>query len=251
MSSNADNFEMVFENVQARQNPIHQYELARQDQLFPAVFFVNLLNGKADPRRSRYFTTFPYGSGNYQGAPPNATQSINFSRMHTYLRGDSLSIVASPTTGTGALSFNAITYSGAAPVRVLTFAEYNFIRAEAAFRLGAPGEALSFFEAGIRASMAAAGVASSAAGAYVAAQTADPLSLQKIIEEKYVASYGVAVEPWSDWRRTGFPALAVPSAALLPAIARILPYPQQERDSNPKTPARVNLLERVFWDTRP
>jgi hypothetical protein len=87
--------------------------------------------------------------------------------------------------------------------------------------------------------------------------------LQQLIEEKYVANFLVTGEPYSDWRRTGYPALSNVPAALNPGnggvIPRVLPYPQQETDANPNLKplqdARAASLSapavRVFWDVRP
>ncbi len=69
------------------------------------------------------------------------------------------------------------------------------------------------------------------------------------MEEKFVANYGVVMEPWSDWRRTGYPTIAAPVNALVPATPRSLFYPQNEIDLNPNAPAqKPNMTVRVFWD---
>jgi hypothetical protein len=178
-------------------------------------------------------------------APPAAPNN-NYSRIHTFLRG------AVNASGPAAPPF---VYTGAAPQRMLTFAEYNFIRAEAALR-GAPGSAQTFFTAGITASMQEVGVS--------AVQIADYLSLngtlvgtpaqqmQQVIEEKYIALFGVSVEPWTDWRRTGYPALSIPVNALngVTAVPRTLFYPQSEIDLNPNNPGQKpqGLQNSVFWD---
>ena len=242
IQSNADNFQVRFVPGDAdRANPISQFEVRRQNQFFPAEFLVSLMNTKVDPRRATYFTQF---SGNYVGMPVNANQntSTNYSRMHTYLRGD--------VTGT-----NIITgYAGDAPLRMLTFAEYHFILAEYHARNNRIAESQAAFVAGINASMSAAGVTQAAADAYIATRPALTAAnaLQQIIEEKYVANYGVATEPWVDWRRTGFPQLNPVAAAALTQIPRILPYPELERVTNrANTPARGNaeiIQPGVFWD---
>ncbi|MBT9139285.1 MAG: hypothetical protein DDT31_01868 [Syntrophomonadaceae bacterium] len=71
---------------------------------------------------------------------------------------------------------------------------------------------------------------------------------------RFLLEYGVAVEPWTDWRRTGAPALNPIAAALAPSNGGVVPstlfYPQNELDSNPNTPSRADLNTRVFWDTR-
>jgi hypothetical protein len=149
-------------------------------------------------------------------------------------------------------------YSGTAPIRMLTFAEYNFIRAEHALRFGAgAAAALPFFQAGIRASMVDAGITVAEQDAYILtngilAGTAAN-NLKRIIEEKYIANFGVALEPWTDWRRTGFPGiLPVPApTASVNFIPRSLFYPEAETLSNPNLKQKAGMNVRVFWDTRP
>jgi hypothetical protein len=253
-TANADNFEMPFFNVTNRQNPIHQFEINRTNYLFPNKFLVNMMNDAADPRRPFYFTAFPYGSTTYVGAGSGDPQSQKYSRMHVFLRG---AVSSAPTANTDG-SLNAlpaqggIGYDGTAPIRMLTFAEYNFIRAEAAL-YGAPGDAQTFFQAGITASMQSAGVSAIDIAAYLALNGTligtEAQKLEKIMKEKFVASYGVPMESWSDWRRTGFPAITKVSNAVTTDIPRSLPYPQGEIDANKNAPPqKPNLLVRVFWD---
>jgi hypothetical protein len=99
-----------------------------------------------------------------------------------------------------------------------------------------------------------AGVATADINTYLAALPALTAvnSIQVIIEEKYVANYGVATEPWVDWRRTGFPQLIPVANATFTQIPRILPYAELERVTNrANTPARSNddiIKPNVFWD---
>jgi len=239
---NADNFQVRFIPGDAdRANPISQFEVRRQNQFFPAEYFVNLMNTKADPRRPLYFTQF---GGNYVGMPANANQntSTNYSRMHVYLRGAVTN--ANPITG----------YTGDAPLRMLTFAEYHFILAEYHARNARLAESQLAFTAGITASMTNVGVAPADMATYLAARPALTAAnaIQQIIEEKYVANYGVSTEPWVDWRRTGFPQLTPVASAAFTQIPRILPYAELERVTNrANTPARGNpqiILPGVFWD---
>lgn len=175
----------------------------------------------------------------------------NYSRIHTFLRGTVVGGQAAPPPYTGIVQ--PFTYSGAAPQRMLPFAEYSFIRAEAAL-MGAPGSAQTFFTDGITASMQEAGVSATDIATYLAAYGTltgtNAQKLQQIIEEKYIATFGVSVEPWNDWRRTGYPALAVPTNSITGSIPRTLFYPQSEIDLNPNHPPQksASLQDRVFWD---
>jgi hypothetical protein len=139
---------------------------------------------------------------------------------------------------------------------MITFAEYNFIRAEHALQVSGIAAAQVFYQAGITASMQEVGVPAVQIADYLTVNGTLPgtvaAALQKIIEEKYIALFGVSVEPWTDWRRTGYPVLSAVSNPIsgVSAIPRSLYYPQSEIDLNPNNPGQKNpsLQDRVFWD---
>jgi hypothetical protein len=253
-ASNADNFQMFFNDLPNQRNPIAQFEVSRPNYLFANSSMVDLMNSKNDPRRATYFTPFPYSANTYKGVSPGDPGTINYSRIHTFLRG---AATGTPTPNDmGGITASSLTYTGIAPIRMVTYAEYNFIRAEAALR-GAPGDAQAFFTAGITASMKEAGVSDADIAIYLLANGtligSFEENLKQIIEEKYVALFGVAVEPWTDWRRTGYPILIPPSNKMeqVTAIPRSLFYAQSEIDLNPNAPEQkpADLQTRVFWDT--
>ncbi len=254
-TSNADNFQVKFVDAPNARNPIHAFELSRANYLFADQTLVSLMNSKSDPRRATYFTPFPFNSSpaTYKGVSPGDAANVNYSRMHTYLRG-AVSGTATPNAA-GGINATALTYTGDAPIRMITYHEYCFIRAEAALRgVGMPADAQVWFTNGITASMQLAGVSATDITAYLALNgllvgTAAE-QIKQVIEEKYVSLYGVAVEPWTDYRRTGFPVLTAPSNAVESAIPRSLFYPQSEIDLNTSIPGqKANLQTRVFWDT--
>jgi hypothetical protein len=260
MTATTDNFQMPFLAESGRQNPNASVEGGQfRNAFFPNRTIVNIMNGKSDPRRDPYYLPFPYNSNpkTYKGASALDPFSIAYSRLNTFLKGSSTINTAFSMNPDGSITDGSISWSGNAPTRLLTFAEYNFIRAEAAL-MGAPGDAQVFFEAGIRASMTDAGVATADANAYVLANGTltgtNTQKLEKIITEKFVANFGVLVEPWTDWRRTGYPSAIVPlpiSVAAYATIPRTIIYPLGESNTNPNTPKRTDLSQRVFWDTRP
>ena len=254
----ADNFQMAFVNATNAKNPIEQFEISRSNYLFANATLVDMMNSKVDPRRPRYFTDFPFRSGQYKGAKSGDPSSQSYSRTHIYLRGDTTN--SATAASNGSIAFNAYVYNGTAPIRLLTAAESFFIRAEASVLSGANiggASADSLFRQGIRMSMSAAGVASAATETYIAAQGSltgtDAEKIKKIIEEKYVANFGVINEPWTDWRRTGYPSQIVKVSNAVttssPDVPRSFFYPQSEIDLNPNAPKqKVNMVERVFWD---
>ncbi|WP_018479514.1 SusD/RagB family nutrient-binding outer membrane lipoprotein [Pontibacter roseus] len=258
MQSNDDNFEMSFLNQPQRQNPLTSIEGGQfRNQFFPNRFIVDLMNEKADPRRSSYFVAFPYNTESYKGSTILETNpSVKYSRLHSYLKGTPSAVNTAGVNADGSLEGTAITYGGDAPSRLLLYAEYNFIRAEAALRFGAPGDAETFFKEGIRASMSEAGVPQEKITEYLAAHGtlvgSQSEKLEQIINEKYIANFGVIMENWTDWRRTGFPAITpIPTpVAVWNDVPRSLFYPFNEVSSNPNIDQKETLLERVFWDVR-
>ncbi|MEO6612616.1 MAG: SusD/RagB family nutrient-binding outer membrane lipoprotein [Chitinophagaceae bacterium] len=185
------------------------------------------------------------------GVKPPIAPNNNYSRIHTFLRGTITGGATAPLPYTGTVQ--PFTYTGDKPQRMISFAEYNFIRAEAAL-MGAPGTAQQFFTDGITASMQEVGNTPAEITAYLAANGTlagtNAQKLKQIIEEKYVASFGVSVEPWTDWRRTGYPAISPPANAVIAVVPRTLFYPQSEIDLNPNNPGQkgADLQSRVFWD---
>ncbi len=125
---------------------------------------------------------------------------------------------------------------------ILTATEAKFIKAECEFRVnGATAVAKTALDDAIAQSYADLGLAAADAAAYIAAQPAT-VTLQSIIEQKYLAMY-CDPEVFSDWRRTGFPSLT-PTG---PAIPRRFLYPTSETNLNSNVPA-VTITSRVAWD---
>jgi hypothetical protein len=92
--------------------------------------------------------------------------------------------------------------------RLISFAEVNFILAEAALKGWSVGsDAKTYYEAGIKASMNTWGVGSDYNSYIQGAHVAYDGTLKQIIKQKWIASWTMAEEAWFDYRRTGYPAL--------------------------------------------
>lgn len=121
-----------------------------------------------------------------------------------------------------------------APVNVASYAEAKFIEAEARLILSGAAAADAPYRDAIRANMQKLGVAEAAIDAYVDARPplaslADPL--EEIIREKYIANF-LKVEPWHDWRRTGYPDLEPVDGAIIAGIPVRIRTPASELSNN-------------------
>lgn len=173
------------------------------------------MNGYKDPRLSKYFKAA--GDGGYHGV----RLGINMASGNTDYVGDKIS------------NFN-LTSSSTIPY--MSAAESFFLRAEAALRgWNAGGTAKSFYENGIKASMAEWGVTSgidtylnstAQPNAFVdntgkGGDAAQPSTitvaydenanfeqnLERIITQKWIANFLISPEGWAEFRRTGYPKL--------------------------------------------
>lgn len=218
LQSNADNMQFAFGNSAATPNPLFGFMRDRADiDIGPVI--AKFLNDLKDPRSEQF-------SG--LAAGKIASGDLN--------------------------GFGPLVSSNNSPVVFLSFAEAKFIEAEANQRLGNVDAARAAFIAAVNASLSATGVSSDDAKTYTDQAAVVPTSgitLQRIIEQKYIALF-TQPEVWTDWRRTGFPALTPVSGN---AVPRRLPVPQNERLYNgANVPAGSNqspwLYTRVWWDVQ-
>ncbi|HEV2481164.1 MAG TPA: SusD/RagB family nutrient-binding outer membrane lipoprotein [Puia sp.] len=184
------------------------------------------------------------------------------------------------------------TFTLSAPETIMTAAEVWFLKAEAALRgWNNAGDPQTDYETGINTSMQQNGVGSAAA-AYIADNTSTPANyvdylnsanninalssitiawdpnatneqkLERIITQKWLAMFPEGQEAWTEFRRTGYPALfpVVVNSSGGTIDTRIqvrrLAYPQSEATVNPDAEkAGIQLLggpdnggTRLWWD---
>ncbi len=115
----------------------------------------------------------------------------------------------------------------------MTASEVSLILAEAALDGDiTTGTAKGYFEAGITASFEQYGLTVPAT--YFA--TVGEVTRPKVLEQKWIALYGVGIEAWTEYRRTGFPEMppkdpraVFENDGVLPTR---LPYPGSEYSLN-------------------
>lgn len=224
-----EDFDFPFTTVATEQNPYAQFFTDRAGDAVMGEFFVELMDGKSDPRLPLFAGQDPDGgySGSEAGSADSEVSSIG------------------PALG-----------SADSPLPLVTLAEAKFIEAEANVRLGNNGVALTAYQDAIRASMEKWGVATVDIDAYITANAsafgANPL--EDIIEEKYVALF-TQIQPWVDFRRTGFPGLSpATDNSNNNNFPKKFPYPQNERLYNTENvnavsgnnPGDINAA--LYWD---
>ena len=221
-ASNADDADMIYPGGVNARNPNWTFQ-ELQNLLVGSEFMIEGLKARNDPRLPIMFRPVVYdsvrGTVKYRAAP----------NTFRGMRNGSATLPDSTLSWIGTFFSNEN-----ATLNVASFADQKFTEAEARLIVSGPGAADAPYRDGIRANMQKLGVAPAAINAYVAARpplasVANPL--EEIIREKYVANF-LKVEPWNDWRRTGFPRLSIVEQAMLPGIPQRVRTPGSELTNN-------------------
>lgn len=170
----------------------------------------------------------------------------------------------------GATAYGTFGGSGGTyPSYLMTAAEVEFIRAEAAERgLGGltPAQAPAFYNAAITRSMEMYGVPAASIAAYLANPAVNYLTaasqqdrLKRIAIQKWLTLYTDPIQAWAEVRRTCQPAIVEPGPnALTSVLPRRLQYSTTERAVNSSNLADAvtrqgadNFNTRIYWDKSP
>jgi hypothetical protein len=218
IADNGGNAMVPFGTGPTEQNPWFQFDDQRND-IRMGKFFIDLMLSINDPRLP-YFAGQDQ-DGNYRGAAAGVPDATASGWGPYYCSADS-------------------------PLAFATYAEAKFIEAEASFPTNKEAAANAYNE-GIAASLEQLGIDDAA---FLTQEAADAgnITLEKIMTHKYIACY-TTLETFSDWRRTGIPALTPADGTN--QIARRFPYPGDERlynATNYAPYAGTTVFDKVFWD---
>ncbi len=216
-SSNADDMMVPWES--ANHNPIFQFMEQRGDVRMGATL-VDLMKSISDPRLPFYAAKD--GSGEYTGSAIGS-QNENASRPGTYVAGAEM------------------------PSIVMSYSELKFIVAEANFSLGKTTEAATALAEAVKASVVKVTGAAMDQAWYDTNIGSQTLSLELIMTQKYIASFGTN-QAYADYRRVGLPVMSVPPGAILPAMPTRYPYAQSEIDYNSANTPSVTISDKLWWD---
>lgn len=154
------------------------------------------------------------------------------------------------------------------PTFLLTYAETEFMLAEAAVRGWHGGSAATHYENGVRAAMqhvafyddgGAADISDATIDAYLAANPFDAANaLEQINTQYWIATFLNGYEAWANYRRTGFPAFEpvnYPGNPTGGTVPRRLLYPENEEllnkanyDAAVSRQGPDELTTRMWWD---
>jgi len=223
MQSNDDDLKFVYEGINTWGQSF--------DPVSTAVLsstFVEKLKATSDPRLS-YLVKPATGTGEYNGR----TVGTPVGSLDEY------SYPSDWVAGTAAANY------------IVTYSEALFLKAEATFiKSGAAAASPIYIEA-IKSHFSKLGfdINSAEVTNYInARQLTDANAMQLIMEEKSVANF-LNIENFTDWRRTGYPAITKVIGALSDIPRRIL-YPQSEILSNKQSQQSASVTDRVWWDAQ-
>lgn len=200
-------------------------------------FFINLLNAWEDPRRSKWAGTV---GGNYEGIPSGYASGQQPERLSPYLAA----LKNEPLTG-----------------NILSYAELQFILAEAALRGYTSGNVKTLYENGVNNAITYWGLTVPAGhltkpGIVWDDNETTEQKLEKIITQKYFTFFFTDFQSWFEHRRTGYPLLPIgpgvqnnqtmPTRLVYPTLVQSLN--RVNYDAAVAAIGGDNMLVKVWWD---
>ena len=232
-------------------------------------FFVNYLKTMKDPRLGDIAVRWPTASG--PAGQTKDTRLFGADKQIGMPMGFDLNTIAKvlPTYGIGThYQFSRADpyrmYDVLAPDFLVTYSQTQLLLAEAAVRGWVQSSAATYYENAIRADMArissdytGTAIPQADIDAYVAAHPLDATkALEQINNEYWVASYMSPNESWSNFRRSGYPAMPpnpLKGDLKTESFFRRLDYPESERNLNPnyENGTLPDIMDtRMWWDVK-
>ena len=269
IASNADNAKMSWPGDGVYDNPWAVNNRTRDDHRL-SDRLTNEMIPVGDPRIAVYGQpTLCFQNPAGTGCPANPPQFAGMPNALTAAQAGNFSLTSSRPGrvfySTNRFCNGCSGLTGASfPSFILTYAEVSFILAEAAQRGWIAGSAASYYEQGIRASMAQWGVTDAAAiNTFLAnpaiAYQGGTAGLRQIALQKWIALFTDGVEAWAEWRRTCVPATVKPGpAAVINTVPRRYQYSTREHSVNATNVESAVTRQgadafttRMYWDSQP
>ncbi len=223
VSADQPDMNAVFYDVAGNYNQWYDFLSVRAEYVKMGKYFVDYLKTTNDPRLP--FLVTEDAAGGYSGLAPEESANETAS--------DPGPAVASPDS----------------PTPLATYTEAKFIEAEAQLRAGKAADAATAYNTAVAASVKRITGADIPAAFRQAmgSETAATITLEKIINQKYIALFTLT-EGYNDWRRTGFPTLKANQDTDKKAIPLRLPTSQDERNYNKNATVVGDIYQPVWWD---
>lgn len=216
-TSSSDNLVARFDGGN-NQNLWFAFNNQRSGYMSMGKYFIDLLKNSSDPRLPHYAGLD--ASGGYSGSAPEDSNT-DASPFGSYFAG-----------------------SASTSNIIFSYSEIKFIEAEAQFRLGNTVGAQAALKTAVSASL----IDVTGTDNPVFATTASAsVTLQNIITQKY-SSLFTTMEPYNDWRRTGFPVLTPNQNSQSKKIPLRLITPKAERTLNNNAAVVSDVSIPVWWD---
>lgn len=235
-ASNSDNTTMPYIGAAGQESPWYENTLPGAGGVVLGEALIDSLVARNDPRLPVIATT--NNNGKYVGRPagiPPVSNPASYSYLNIFYGG----------------YINAVNTAGSkAPLYLATYTEQLFIQAEATFVKSGATAADPIYRAAIQAHMDMLGISAANEATYLASRPTltSTNALQSIINEKYIADF-LSLEPYNDWRRTGYPKLALAQNAYVQYIPLRYPYGTTTILANPQPQQSAKLSDPVWWNS--
>ncbi|WP_119081217.1 SusD/RagB family nutrient-binding outer membrane lipoprotein [Chitinophaga alhagiae] len=241
LASNADNGRLPYYDITGNQYPYFNNNSMKTDYYLDSTF-VDILQELKDPR------LFVFGK-------PTPSSGLPVKDFNAYdgLRGSASLAQNTAKRGAGNASQINDRYSYQAinePSVLMSYAELQFILAEAVVRGWITGDANTYYKNGISASLEFSNFNSAYSATEISDYLAQPVvtlqpgsEIRQIITQKYVSMFmNTGWQPFYEQRRTGFPAFDVTGSGILNGgvVPKRWMYPNDEFTNN-----RVNVENAV------
>lgn len=260
MESNADNAAYTFSAAAPDQFPLLSLRIGSFNESRASKTFIDKLEQIKDPRIAVFFRptqhteSTPSPEDDLYAGIPNGLTDVNAIR---YNGGPEFQ------SRIGSLFYEqAITEKGLQTAKgiIMTYAELQFVLAEAAERNFIIANPEAHYKNGIQASFQFYGI--NAGQDYflqkaILYEGSDAQQLEKILTQKWISLFFHGFEAWFDWRRTGYPVLKPgvenENSDKIP-VRFIYPIIEQSLNANNRNEAVVrqgpdDINTRVWWDT--
>ncbi len=217
LSSSNDNLVATFDGGN-NQNLWYNFNNQRGGYMSMGKYFIDMLKDNSDPRLP-YFAGKD-ANGGYSGSAPEDANT-DASPFGSYFAG-----------------------TASTPNVIFSYSEVKFLEAEAKTRLGSTADAQIALQAAISASLK--DVTGSDDATFAATYSADT-SIKNIITQKYIALF-TTLEPYNDWRRTGYPVLTPNQNSQSKKIPVRLITPRSERTLNANATVVSSMYIPVWWN---